>query len=94
MNEFTGVVQRKKTIGRISEEEGIGFDAVTTHCSGNAVEVFFHGVQAGTFAQSSRGERRWLVCIHPTVLLRKQPNYGESKDDCENGKSADGRSYF
>jgi hypothetical protein len=58
MNEFDVVVQRKKTIGCIGEELPIAFDANTTHWSGSAVEVVFHGVRAGAFAKSFAGERR------------------------------------
>jgi hypothetical protein len=58
MKEFSSMVQRKKTIGRIDEKEWTGLDADTTHCSRSAVELAFEWLQAGTFAKSLGGERR------------------------------------
>jgi hypothetical protein len=73
-------VQRKKVIGHIGEKAArLAAVAITTQCVVNAIGVVFLRIQARAFAKSSLDTRTYLVCIHPTVLTRKQPRYGEAE---------------
>jgi hypothetical protein len=52
--------------------------ANTTQCAVDAIKVAFQWAQTHAFAKSSPDTRTYLVCIHPTVPIRKQPKIWRS----------------
>jgi hypothetical protein len=84
MKEAGRAVQRKKAIRQIRERPNVGnskdeldIGCNTNQCVPDAIGVDFLLVQARAFAKRPSNTRTYSVCIHPTVLIRKQPTHGE-----------------
>src|ERR1700676_1328698 len=69
-------------LGRDASEKAqapsLHWSANTVQCVEDAIEGVFGRIQAHAFAKSSPDTRTYLVCIHPTVPIRKQPKIWRS----------------